>query len=311
MAGMVLSELRYPTTRIAKAFSALLALILFVFVAVSGVSGYLLYQMLRPPRNPTTFNLDVMMGHPEKFSFPATDGSQRDGFFFPGLRGAPTIIVCHGYLSQRADVLTLVSALQDQEFNVYLFDFSGHGSSPRGTTLGYNETAELRSALQTLATRDDINSHKFGLWGVDMGGYAVLEIATSDPRVTAIAVDDAYLDPRDMVQLQVKRSGLGVIPLVNRFTDFGFRMANYQFRNEPPVTARLSRLNAMQKLFIASDDRPDLANETMNAFALAPQPKQMIRDHVSYSDMSDDDRKNYESQIVSFFLQAIPPAADR
>jgi pimeloyl-ACP methyl ester carboxylesterase len=305
----VLSELRYPTTRLAKLFSALLALILFAFVALASVSAFLLYQMLRPARNPTSFNLDVMMGHPEKFSFPTADGSQREGWFFPGLRGAPTIVVCHGYLSQRADVLTLVTALQDHEFNVFLFDFLGHGSSPRGTTLGYVETAELRSAVQTLSTRDDLNVHRFGLWGVDMGGYAALEVATSDPRIAAIAVDDAYVDPRDMVRIQVARSGLGVVPFVARATDFGFRMTNYQFRKEPPVTGRLPRLNTMPKLFITSDDRPELSAETVNAYALSPGPKQMVRDRVSYSDMSDDDRKNYESQIVNFFLQGLPPTA--
>jgi pimeloyl-ACP methyl ester carboxylesterase len=305
----VLSELRYPTTLLAKLFSALLALILFAFVALASVSAFLLYQMLRPARNPTSFNLDVMMGHPEKFSFPTADGTQREGWFFPGLRGAPTIVVCHGYLSQRADVLTLVTALQDHQFNVFLFDFMGHGSSPRGTTLGYAETGELRSAVQTLSARDDVNAHRFGLWGVDMGGYAALEVATSDPRIAAIVVDDAYLDPRDLVQIQVKRSGLGVIPLVDRATDLAFRLVNYPFRKEPTVMVRLSRLNTMPKLFITSDESPELSAATVNAYALAPPPKQMVRDRVSYSDMADDDRKNYESQIVNFFLQSLPPTA--
>ncbi len=306
----VLSELRYPTTRLAKVFSALLALVLFVVVAVSSMAGYLLYQALRPVRNSASVNLDIMVGHPETLSFQLADGTSREGWYFPGLRGAPAIVVCHGYLSQRADVLTLVTALQEHEFNVFLFDFSGHGTSPRGTTLGYKETGELRSAVQALSARDDVDPKRFGLWGVDLGGYATLEVAASDPSVAAIAVDDAYADPREMMQIQVKHSGLGVIPLVNRFTDFGFRMANYPFRNEPSVTTRLPQLKSIQKLFIVSADHPDLAVQTMNLFALAPEPKQMQRDQTSYADMSDDDRKTYENQIVSFFLASIPPTAE-
>lgn len=304
----VLSELRYPTTRLAKAFSAILALVLFVFVALASISGYLLYQALRPPQNSAPVNLDLMMGHPQTVSFQLVDGSSRDGWFFPGLRGAPAIIVCHGYLSQRADVLTLVTALQDHEYNVFLFDFLGHGSSPRGTTLGYKETGELHSAIQALAGRDDIDPQHFGLWGVDLGGYAVLETAASDPRVGAIVVDDAYADPRNMMQIQVKHSGLGVIPLVDRFTDFGFRMANYDYRHEPAVTVRLGQLRAIPKLFIASNDQPYLANAVLNLYELSPDPKQLQRNQTSYADMSDDDRKNYENQVVSFFLQSIPPA---
>jgi pimeloyl-ACP methyl ester carboxylesterase len=304
----LLSELRYPTTRIAKVFSAFLALLLFVFVALSSMSGYLLYEVLRPQRSSSSVNLDIMMGHPVTLSFQLADGSSREGWYFPGLRGAPAIVVCHGYLSQRADVLTLVTALQDHQFNVFLFDFSGHGTSPRGSTLGYKETDELRAAIQALSGRDDVDPQHFGLWGVDMGGYAALEVAASDPRIGAVAVDDAYADPRDMMRIQVKRSGLGVIPLVYRFTDFGFRMANYQHRNDSPVTAHLAQLKSIPKLFIASGDQPDLANQALNLFAVAPQPKDLQRDQTSYADMSDDDRKNYENQVVSFFLQSIPPS---
>jgi pimeloyl-ACP methyl ester carboxylesterase len=298
---------RYSLTRFAKIFSSLLALLLFAFVAIASVSGFLLYQILRPARNAATFDLNVMMGRPTTFSFPLAGGSSREGWFFPGLRGAPVIVVCHGYLAQRADVLTLVTALQDHEFNVFLFDFTGHGTSRGVTTLGYAETRELSSAVAALATRDDVNQRQFGLWGVDMGGYAALEVAASDARIGAVAVDDAYDDPRNMVQIEIAKSGLTVLPGVRPFSDFAFRMIEYPFRNEPPVSTRLGRASAIPKLFVESEDRPLLVNETMHLFDKAPEPKMLLRERLSYRDMSDDDRKSYESQIVSFFLQNISP----
>jgi pimeloyl-ACP methyl ester carboxylesterase len=305
----VLSELRYPTTRLAKVFSGLLAIILFVVVSIGTISGFLLYQLLKPARTPSGVDVTVMMGHPTTFSFSIPGGPDREGWFFPGLRSAPTVIVSHGYLSQRSDLLTLVSALQDHQFNVFLFDFTGHGSSPGITTLGYHETVELEAALQALSRRDDVDPQHFGLWGVDMGGYAALEVASADARVSAFAVDDAYNDPRDMVQMEMKRSGLTILPFVARFCDLGFRLMNYQFRNEMPVSKRLARTRGIPKLFIQSDDRPSLATETVKIFAQAPDPKQMVRDRLSYVDMSDDDRHNYENMIVNFFLQSIPPAS--
>ena len=303
----VLSELRYPTTRLAKVLSGLLALLLFGFVAIASISGFLLYQILRPSRAPATFDLNVMMGHPMAFSFPGAGAPDREGWFFPGLRGAPTVVVCHGYLSQRADVLTLVTALQDHQFNVYLFDFAGHGTSPGMTTLGYEETGELRAAIQALAARDDVDPRRFGLWGVDMGGYVVLEVASSDLRVAAFAVDDAYDDPRDMVQIEVKKSGLTFFPYVSRFCDFGFRSMNFRFRQEPPVSTRIARTKGIPKLFIQADDRPVLAGETLTIFARAPEPKQTVRERSGYSEMTDEDRHAYEELIVNFFLQALPP----
>jgi len=307
----ILSKLRSRGKQLSELFTGLLVLAVFGLLSVSMVSGYLLYQILRPARTPANFDLNVMMGHPQTFSFPVGDGGQREGWFFPGLRRAPTIVVCHGYLSQRADVLTLVTALQDHEFNVFLFDFRGHGTSGGITTLGYRETQELESAIRTLATRDDVDTQRFGLWGVDMGAYAALEVAGSDRRIAALAVDDAYNDPRDMLQIEVQKSGLTALPFVLRAADLGFRLVNYEFRHEPPVSAVLARTKGMPKLFIEADDRPALAAETLQLFGQAPGPKQTARNGLGYRDMSDDDRKNYENQIVAFFLQNVSPIAHR
>src|ERR1700691_6247828 len=305
----VFSELRYPRTRLAKVFSGFLALLLFAIISISTISGFLLYQTLRPARNPASFDLSVMMGHPATFTFTVAGGAQREGWLFPGLRGAPTVVVCHGYLSQRSDVLTLVTALQDSQFNVFLFDFSGHGTSAGISTMGYRERQELQSAVEGLSTRDDVDPKHFGLWGVDLGGYVALEEDTHEPRVSALAVDDAYADPREMVQIQVAQSGLAVLPYVGRFCDWGFRLLNYPYRNEPSVTTRLALTKGMPKLFIQSDSRPALANQTLHLFILSPEPKQIVRTRLKYSEMTDEDRKNYENVVVSFFLVNMSPTA--
>ena len=303
--------MRDSTSRLARILSGLLALLVFGFVSIAAVSGYLLYEIVRPVRTAANFDLSVMMGHPTTFWFPVAGGAKREGWFFPGLRDAPTVVVCHGYMSQRADVLTLVSSLQDHGFNAFTFDFMGHGSSPGLTTLGYRETRELRSAVQAISSRGDVDSKHFGLWGVDMGGYAVLETAESDSRVAAYVVDDAYADPREMVRIQLRHSGLTVLPLVARFSELGFLMLNYAYRKEPPASLHLLQTAGVPKLFIQSDDRPELSDATLKLFALAPDPKQTVRDKLSYSDMSDDDRRNYETIIVNFFLRSIPPTSAR
>jgi uncharacterized protein len=303
------AETRPFVAQIVKILSILFALAIFAVVSVSVISGFLVYEILHPARNPATFDLSVMMGHPSTFSFSVDGGATRDGWLFPGLRGAPTVVVCHGYTSQRADVLTLVTALQDHQFNVFLFDFAGHGTSPGVTTLGYKETGELRAAVQALAGRDDLDPKRFGLWGVDMGGYAALEVAATDPRIAALAVDDAYDDPRDMLGIEVGKSGLTKLPGVTRFTDIIFDFLNSSFRKEPPVSARLAKTKGIAKLFVEADDRQLLAEDTVRMFSKAPEPKQLQRYRLSYRDMTDDDRKNYESQVVNFFLQNIPPAS--
>jgi len=129
--------------------------------------------------------------------------------------------------------------------------------------------------------------------------------------VAAFALDSVYDSPQDLVQVEVRHSGLTILPYVSNFCSFGFRMINYQYRRELPVSAHLVGTRGVPKLFIQADDRPALADDTAGIFAKSPDPKQMVRERLSYRDMSDDDRRTYENQIVSFFLQYLPPTPPR
>lgn len=307
----VLSQLRYPTTRRAKLISGLLALLLFIFVATAIVASILLVHIVLPAKVPAQLNVDLLLGRPSKVIFSVPGSGTREGLFFPGLRGAPTVVLCHGYLSQSTDILTMVTALQDHHYNVFLFDFSGNGMSPGFTTFGYKETGELQAAIQALAQRDDVDRAHFGAWGTDLGGYAALYLATSDPRIRALAVASVYEAPVDMVVLQVDRTGLQVLPLVVPFSKFGFRMLNYKYRKEPPLVSGLGRLQGVPKLFIGVRDQPQLDKLTMQVYSRAPDPRQWQEEKTSYLDMSDEERRDYENMIVTFFLQnLLPTAAD-
>ena len=82
-------------------------------------------------------------------------------------------------------------------------------------------------------------------------------------------------------------------------------MVNYPYRDDPPVTNQLSKTAGDPKMFVM-DNRP-LGDGTVQLFTKAPDPKQLVRTRSAYSQMNDDDRKNYENQVVSFFLLNIPP----
>ncbi|MGH9708945.1 MAG: alpha/beta hydrolase, partial [Candidatus Acidiferrales bacterium] len=213
----LVSSFRRLSARITRILGALLALVLFVFLAAATISGYLLYQILTPPRSPANVDVSLLMGHPTVYNFDIPGEGSRAGWFFPGLIRAPTIVLCHGYGSQRADILTLVTALQEHQFNVFLFDFVGHGAEHGRTTLGYEETQELLAAIKGLANREDIDSSRFGIWGTDLGAYAGLAAAEQEPRVQALAVDSVYDQPADLLAIQVSHTGLGSLPLVKAF----------------------------------------------------------------------------------------------
>src|SRR5260370_30233724 len=183
----ILFELRYPTKWYTKLFTAIVALIFFTGLATLAIAGFLVYRIVKPNRTSSDINLQTFPGRPDavQFEVPGPAGA-REGWFFPGFRGVPTIILCHGYESSKGELLTLVSALQDHQYNVFVFDFVGHGANPGITSFGYHEADEVRAAIDELARRSDVNPDHFGLWRYNLGAYAALREAENDKRVRAV-----------------------------------------------------------------------------------------------------------------------------
>src|SRR5881397_99569 len=242
----ILYELRYPTRWYTKLLMALLALVFFAVLATTAIAGFLVYRIVKPQRTSTEINMASFPGRPEVLEFVVPGGAggaeRREGWFFPGLRGAATIVLCHGYESSRGELLTLVSALQDHQYNVFVFDFAAHGANPGITTFGYSEADEVRAAIDVLAVRNDVDAARFGLWGYNLGAYAALREAENDKRIRALVLDSVYDEPKQMVKVGVERNGLGGFPLMVRAAQFSFEYLNYAHRDDPPVSKKLIAL---------------------------------------------------------------------
>jgi len=303
-----ISEFRYPTKWYSKLIIAFLAVLFFMLLAITAVSGYLVYRMIKPAQSHSDFDLKNFPGHPELLSYSVPGEGPRDGWFFPGLKSAPTVLLCPAYQSSRGELLTLGAALQEHQYNVLLFDFSAHGSSGGLSTLGLQEVAELRAAINAVANRGDVDARRFGLWGVNLGGYVALAEAISDTRVRAVAAESAYDEPKQMVALQVRQSGLSSVPLVTKMAELLFYWFNFKYRGALPVTASIGRLNGVGQLYLESSDDPVLASLTDEIFRASPPPHELVvLPHGNYAGMLDDAKRSYENRIVSFFLVNLPP----
>ncbi|PYU24059.1 MAG: hypothetical protein DMG32_14765 [Acidobacteria bacterium] len=303
----LLSEFRYPTRWYSKSIAALLALSFFTFVAAAIISGFLVYNVVTPRSGSQPIDLANFPGHPEQISYSVESAGTREGWFFPGLKSAPTILLCPGYGEGREELLPLATALQEQGYNVTLVQFTGDGPKRIETTLGYREVQELRAALSALAQRTDVDKSRFGLWGTDMGSYAALSLAESDPRVRAIAIESVYDRPQEMLRILVNRYGISSLPLLPNFAEKAFEWLNHGNVGVPPLAQRLSRLSGVPKLFIEASDSPDLAKITSQLFLAAPEPKEQVTlVRGNYAGMLDEEKRNYENRIASFFLSNLP-----
>lgn len=306
----ILFELRYPTRWYTKLLTAVLALVFFGVLATAAIAGFLVYRIVKPQRASSEINMNTFPGRPDTLNFSVPGAGEREGWFFPGLRGAPTILLCHGYGSSRGELLTLVSALQDHQYNVFVFDFTAHGANAGVTTFGYREAGELRAAIDALAARADLDPRRFGLWGYNLGAYTALREAERDPRVRALILDSVYDTPEQMVKIEVEDNGLGSFPLMARSAEQSFEWLNYAHRDDPPLSKSLAATAGVPKLFIEAVDDPELAEITRQMFTKSPDPReQAIIPRGNFVNLGDDDKRNYENRVVSFFLLHLPPTS--
>jgi pimeloyl-ACP methyl ester carboxylesterase len=302
------SELRNPSTRLSRLTVILIVIVFLLFLMACGISSYLLYRLLHPISTSTALTPDTLLGHPSVVQFTVPGEGEREGWFFPGLRSAPVIILCHGYQSQRGDTLTLATPLQENQFNVFVFDFSGHGQAHGSTTLGPQETKEVLAAIAAMAQRTDVDRNRIGLWGANMGAYAALAAAAADRRIRALVVDSVYDEPMIFLRTELDRTGFGSMFLIGAMTRFGFQVRELPFRGEGPLSSRLSPLARVPKLFIALRESPALAESTLQLFAAAPEPKdQWVMQKGNYTAMTNDEKRTYENFVLTFFLRNLAP----
>lgn len=305
----IVDELRYPNRWYTKLAVVILTLVFFAVLATAAIAGVLTYWIVKPQRTSSEISMTSFPGRPDEleFSVAGLKPGDRKGWFFPGLRGAPTIILCHGYESSRGELLTLVSALQDHQYNVFVFDFAAHGANDGETTFGYRESDEVRAAIDLIAQRTDVDPTRFGLWGYNLGAYAALREAEKDNRVRALVLDSVYDYPKQMVKIGVEKTGVGGFPLMVKSAQTTFEWLNYAYKNDPPLSAGLIKLVGVPVLFIQANDDPELAAISRSMFLKASQPReQAIIAHGNFVNLPDDEKREYENRVVSFFLTRLP-----
>ncbi|MFQ5695685.1 MAG: alpha/beta hydrolase [Terriglobia bacterium] len=304
----LLQELHSPVSLRARIIVALLGAVIFSSLALTVIAGLLVTGVLRPLKATESIDLSRFLGSAQTIDFTSSDGRTHTGWFFPGLRGAPVIVICHGYKSSRAEILTIATSLQQHRYNVFTFNLAGHGDSPVAyTTLGYRETEELLAALQMLSTRTDIDSNRIGIWGQSLGAYAALTVAPQMTSVRAIALDSTYPRPEFLLERELYRGPATQIPLLLSVARLEFDVVSSFFGDHPEAADSLDRLAGVPKMFILSSDKPILADATRRLFDQAPGPKEIeVRPRTSLNLLIEEERRVDETLLVRFFHGTCP-----
>jgi pimeloyl-ACP methyl ester carboxylesterase len=154
------------------------------------------WRVTQPPRHVASRpDMAALMIRFEDVTFRSTDGIRLDGWLFPGPAGAPAVILCHDFGSDRGSLTTLSQRLQQIGFTTLAFDFRSHGASAgRGSSLGVKEKRDVIGAIDFLIQRDPELRGRMGVFGVGMGAHAAVLAATDRNDLKVLVLDDLYPD---------------------------------------------------------------------------------------------------------------------
>jgi dipeptidyl aminopeptidase/acylaminoacyl peptidase len=191
----------------------LAVLLVAVAVLYAGVSLLVADRISRPLRRPLHTTPAAYGLQYEDVAFTSTEDNVPLSGWYIDTPGDRTIMILHGAGSVRDNFINMEvgRALAQQGFDIFMFDFRGHGASGGDrTSLGEWEKRDIAGAVSFLRSR---GVSKVGVLGYSMGGAAALLAAPEQPEIAAVAADSAFSDLFSVVETE--RAHMGVPNLFN------------------------------------------------------------------------------------------------
>lgn len=289
-------------TRLGWFLRALLPAALILFAVIALVLGFPMYRISYPGSvtesvDPSHYLLSWL-----ELQIPSSRGESIPGWWIPGLKHAPGIILAPGYGMSRSDALSLAVALHQHGFNLVVVNQRGSGGAPRGaSTLGLREADDMADTVRFMIGRPENNPEWLGIWGVDTNAFAALKTAAAFPEVRAVAADSAYATIDHFLGYRLAED-FGVDNSVLHFACWQlFRLihiADFRALDRPlPVEG----LAGKSILFIKGEGRGTLAASTEALHAVVPQGELMTHPTARVHALSGEGLKSYDRQVAGFF----------
>lgn len=189
-----------------KIFSRLVIYGLFIYISLS---LYFLYIYIHPSRfisgiSPKDLGLEY-----EDITLKTKDEIKLAAWFIPQEKSNKAIIVCHGYPSDKGNVLGLAAFLAPH-YNLILFDFRAMGKSQgKFSTGGWREREDFFAAIRFLK---DKGFKAIGALGFSMGGAVILMANSQD--IKAIVSDSSYASLDSVLHLIFRNFGFFRYPFI-------------------------------------------------------------------------------------------------
>ena len=277
---------------------AVIILLVLIFVIVF---SFLIFMMsIMPGEWPIYFTPERFKLKYEEVTFESSDGLSLKGWFIPGNKSNNTIIVMHGYPTNKADVLPF-SLFLLKKFNVFLFDFRSFGESQGShTTAGYKEVNDLDGAVEYLKGRKDVKN--IGALGFSLGGSVAIMSKNDDIKV--IVTDSAYSNLNSIVESMYGRFYFLKYPFVQLTRVYSKIFFGVDTKDVSPKDSIKSIDKPVMIIHGRKDSQipVDEANILHNA---NKDTKLWIAENADHGETYALNKKEYEKRVFDFFEKSL------
>lgn len=292
--------------------------VLLAVFGVVGVSVYVGWSLSHaPPRPVDSDPSQVGLVYEDVEFLSAVDGIRLRGWFLPAEDSDATVIMAHGFRSNRLQpsvpALQLAASFVESGLNVLMFDFRNSGESDGTvTTLGYHEVKDVVGAVTWLKEKHPAAAERIGVIGFSMGAVTAALAAAQDERIEAVVLDSPFADLKPYLQQNMPFwTGLPNVPFTWTILALLPPLIGLDMAAVSPLQVMPDLTQPTLIIHTTDDDAIPVSNSEQLAAAGHPERTELWvvpgAKHVGAREVAP---AAYDERVVSFFRTALGFATD-
>ena len=298
----------------------ILKAVIYLLIIILVLSFLIVYSNTHPPKYPLNIPPSSYGLKFESVEFTTPDKIILKGWFVKGsgevaapfrvrelpqtksLR-LPIIIICHGLGANKSDFTELSSYLSKSGYHVLLFDFRGHGESKgNSSSLGFLEQDDLRSAVEYVKSRADVDIDKIGVYGFSLGAAVTILTASTEKDIKAVVSDSSFTSLKVQGERLLKSSLLPKMPFIYAATWIYEIMFKTDIEKIAPAHF-IEKISPTPIFIIGGEGDTQMpASDAEELFKNAGEPKSLwIIKGASHGGTVISAGREYEKRIIEFF----------
>lgn len=283
--------------------------IITVFIAVAAFVIFVmpllfLWLHMNLPHLPDFFTPKDFQAEYKDIQLNTSDDINLKGWYIPSENSKGTVLVCHGVAANKSDLLKVGINFHKAGYDVYMFDFRGHGASGNAPiTYGYHEKKDIRAILDYIKSTgvEDI-----GIYGLSMGGAIVMQSLPDSPEVKVVIIDSGFASAQKVMDYRIGMvfPPFCVKPLGDITKFYGNKVFHVDLEKVAPIDV-IDSINRPIMFIVGDKDHIITPDNGKLLYEKAQEPKELIvikgADHTQT--ISD---PTYEQTIVSFMDKYLP-----